>query len=608
MAAGVSGYFDIAADKAAVVGRVHYQEQYDATSNTSSLTVWVQFKAGQGGWYGYTYYLTGSVYVDGYVVVTCKSTTGYDRVRWNALNTYAYMQAGTNADICWTRGGIAHEQDGSRTVNISVNLTGYTTDGEHGSGWNVYGGRNIALTVIPRASEIGATDANIGAGSMVAVTRRSSAYTHSIAYSFGSQTGYLTASGGVSAAEERFSNTSLVFTLPDSFYAEIPNARNGTCVLTCRTYAGDTQIGDAASCSFTATAADWVCAPEVSGTVEDANGVTLALTGDKNKLVRYFSTALCTITATAKNGASIQTRRIAGAAVSGSTRSIANVEQGSFYFQATDSRGYTGGASVSKAMVDYVRLTCDGTVSRPSPTGSTAVLSLSGNWFNASFGAAANALAVTYAVNGGAAVSLTPVKSGNTWSAAAELTGVTYTNSYTITVSAADRLTTVTKSFVLSRGTPVFDWGAESFRINKPLGLTGGLDATAKRTLLDFIYPVGSYYWSSSATSPAVLFGGSWTRITRRFLFAAADEAPYRAGSQGGEEVHWLSVNELPSHCHTYDRTAMYYVEETAQKSALGADGSFNTPCQPGTGYTGGNQAHNNMPPWLAAYCWQRTA
>lgn len=475
MATGVSGSFALAGNKAGISCRVSYAETYDVTANTSALTVRVEFTAGSGGWYGVTYYLNGDVKVGGAAVVTCSSVKGDASVRWNALNTYSYMKAVTSGATSWTKSGIAHSADGSGSVTIAVDLTGYTGDGQHGSGWRVNGSQTVKLATIPRASGVGATDANVGAVSMVAVTRRSSAYTHSIGYKFGSLSGYLTAAGGVSASEQKFSQTSVAFSIPADFYGQIPNAKSGTCALTCRTYSGSTQIGAATTCAFTVTAAESACAPAVSGAVTDANTVTKALTGDANKLVRYFSTALCTITAAAKNSASIKTKTIAGTAVSGGSRSIGNVETGSFSFSATDSRGYTASATVTKPLVDYVRLTCAGTARRPDPTADSAVLSLSGNYFNASFGARSNTLTVRYRVAGRDEVTVTPVVEGNAWTATVQVSGLSYTSAYDITVTAADRLTTVTATVALNRGVPVFDWGESDFRFNVPVNLAGGL-------------------------------------------------------------------------------------------------------------------------------------
>ena len=67
--------------------------------------------------------------------------------------------------------------------------------------------------------------------------------------------------------------------------------------------------------------------------------------------------------------------------------------------------------------------------------------------------------------------------------------------------------------------------------------------------LADKTYPPGSLYWSSSSTSPALILGvGVWTRVNDAFILAAG--STYTAGSSGGETVHLLTINEIPSHAH----------------------------------------------------------
>lgn len=120
------------------------------------------------------------------------------------------------------------------------------------------------------------------------------------------------------------------------------------------------------------------------------------------------------------------------------------------------------------------------------------------------------------------------------------------------------------------------------------------------------IYPVGSIYMSVNRTSPDLLFGGTWERIQDTFLLAAGEV--YEAGATGGEAEHKLTVEEMPSHDH-YDGTN--------PDTVVGAvDGTisaivFSNPTMEGarpTTATGGNQPHNNMPPYLAVYMWKRTA
>ena len=73
-----------------------------------------------------------------------------------------------------------------------------------------------------------------------------------------------------------------------------------------------------------------------------------------------------------------------------------------------------------------------------------------------------------------------------------------------------------------------------------------------KKDLLEKVYPIGSYYWSSSDISPQTLFGGIWTKIKGRFLFAS--DGNHSVGYEGGEEKHYLTIDEMPSHYHGYQK------------------------------------------------------
>ena len=70
------------------------------------------------------------------------------------------------------------------------------------------------------------------------------------------------------------------------------------------------------------------------------------------------------------------------------------------------------------------------------------------------------------------------------------------------------------------------------------------------RSIADFIYPVGSIYMSVNNTSPAVLFGGTWARISGQFLLGAG--SGYNAGDAGGNPngLHTLQIEEMPAHNH----------------------------------------------------------
>ena len=72
---------------------------------------------------------------------------------------------------------------------------------------------------------------------------------------------------------------------------------------------------------------------------------------------------------------------------------------------------------------------------------------------------------------------------------------------------------------------------------------------SAVTDILNLVYPVGSIYMSVNSTSPATLFGGTWTQIKDTFLLAAGTN--HAAASTGGAETVTLSVQNLPSHNHS---------------------------------------------------------
>lgn len=116
----------------------------------------------------------------------------------------------------------------------------------------------------------------------------------------------------------------------------------------------------------------------------------------------------------------------------------------------------------------------------------------------------------------------------------------------------------------------------------------------------DLIYPIGAIYLSVSATNPATLFGGKWEQIKDRFLLAAGDT--YAIGTTGGEATHKLTVNEMPSHNHVLKKG-----NTLGNGSGIMWSGTT-TENTAGVNSTGGNAAHNNMPPYLTVYMWKRVA
>lgn len=128
---------------------------------------------------------------------------------------------------------------------------------------------------------------------------------------------------------------------------------------------------------------------------------------------------------------------------------------------------------------------------------------------------------------------------------------------------------------------------------------------TSWKNIFDLIYPIDSIYISLGSTNPEVLFGGTWAQISGRFLLASG--GGYSLGDYAGEATHTLTIEEMPSHKHqTYVNRdtgvtgpGSYYPATQVTTPSNYVD---NNICE----YAGGNQPHNNMPPYLVVNMWRR--
>lgn len=67
----------------------------------------------------------------------------------------------------------------------------------------------------------------------------------------------------------------------------------------------------------------------------------------------------------------------------------------------------------------------------------------------------------------------------------------------------------------------------------------GGIEVNGKKLVVDDLtrYPIGSLYFSDKDTSPAAIYGGSWTKIEGRVLIGAGSIEPDGAIPQDDSET-----------------------------------------------------------------------
>ena len=277
--------------------------------------------------------------------------------------------------------------------------------------------------------------------------------------------------------------TSYTFNLTDAERKALRDATTSSNTMTVRFYMRTKLGGTHYYSSVAKTLTIKNPNPTLNPTVVDSNNTTKALTGDANKLVKYFSNAYYTINAAAVKSASLSSQKVThnGSSKTSATGTYNAVENGSFAFEAKDSRGNTTTKTITKTMVDYVKLTCNQDIK--ISTSGVATIKASGNYWNGNFGAAANTLTLQYRwkTQGGSWSSwtnITNTKSGNTYSGTATISGLNYKTSYVFQCQAVDKLMTVSTGEKTTKALPVFDWGKNGFQFNVPVTFGAGYAQT----------------------------------------------------------------------------------------------------------------------------------
>ena len=456
------------------------------TNNTSSISY--TLKLYSGGW-------DFSLYKIGHSIRLAEKTVSSVE-RANAKQ----YSLGTNSSITIAYGTttISHNSDGSKNMSVAFSID--MAKDSWTPGKMSVSGKSMKLTTIPRASTVSCSTANIGRVATITINRASSSFTHTLSYTFDNLSDTIVT---------KTNETSVLWTIPTTFYAEIPNSKSGTGTITCDTYNGSTKIGTK-TCTFTATVSEAASKPTLSPTVVDNNSTTTALTGDNTKFIKYYSNAAVTTGAEARNSATLVSQKITcgSKSISSGSGTLKKVESDTFKFSATDSRGYTTSDIVIKPLINYVKLTCSMNASAASTSG-VAELKISGNYWDGNFGATNNTLTVQYRYkeqNGtysdwtNSSVSID--NSNNTYSTTVTISGLNYLNAYTFQARAIDKIATVKTTEQTRKTVPVFDWGKNDFKVNGDFRVTGATtldgDLTGKLFISQTILPKG---WNMPANS-----------------------------------------------------------------------------------------------------------
>lgn len=535
---------------------------------------------------------------------------------------------------------ITHNADGTKSFGLSCEAGVYTY------AVSVTASGTHTLTTIPRASSISMSTGTMGSASTITISRASSSFTHTLSYAFGSATGTITS---------KTTSTSVSWTPALILAQQIPSSTSGTVTITCDTYNGSTKIG---SKSITATlkVPDSVKPTLTSVTATRVDG---DVPSDWGIYIQGKSKATLKINGAAgAQGSTISSYSISGGGFSSTASSFTTgflTTSGTITFTAkvTDSRGRTSDEkTVSISVVAYSlpvvsshssqRCNSSGTV-QDAGTYIKGLLS-----FSYSSCSSKNTVTTATYYKKSSATSWTNASKTFTSCTAFTFGGsISTESSYDIKYTITDAFATITVLDTVSTASVLMDFkaGGKGIAIGKVSEYDNTLELSDKWDLkvygkllkayvVDSIYPVGSIYMSVNSTSPATLFGGTWTQLKDRFLLGAG--TTYSNGATGGAATHKLTVAEMPSHAHDTPffnnmtnngemksdfigvfgkgMTASAAIKEMGASSTMEMWWINQTNTAEGnewsylTSSKGGNTAHNNMPPYLVVYMWKRTA
>lgn len=328
----------------------------------------------------YAYVLGGYYRTYSYVDVTGATLTV---VTSETSKTITYnANGGTNAPSATVLWG-ENSWDGYLTSSVPTR-TGYSFAGwntqSNGSGTAYASGAYIQIsaniTLYAQWTALksvlsGATNANITENTTVTWTNYGS-FTNKLRFIFGS----------VDSGEISVSGSSHTYTLPSTWFAQIPNATSGTATVYLYTYVNGTLIGTS-SRTFTAYVKSTVV-PSINNPT--ATGVNLKW---GLYLQKYSSVTISVTGGVAGTGASIKSYSITGPGINYSTQTTATSASASsslftvegtktYTVTITDTRGRTAQKTVSVSCTEYsepsitsvtgVRCNSDGTVNQTTGT------------------------------------------------------------------------------------------------------------------------------------------------------------------------------------------------------------------------------------------------
>lgn len=511
---------------------------------------------------------------------------------------------------------VTHADDGTKTFHYSFSQTfGITFSGS--SIGTISGSGSGTLDTIARASQPSCITwpehtQNVGEfGDTISIhmNRKSSDFTHTVRYQFGSQSGTIATGVG----------TGTTWVIPLTLMNLIPNSTSGSGTIYVDTYNGSTLVGTK-WCGFTATVPSSVI-PSLSVTLEDTTGIDDIYGSPVKSLSKIKITPTVTLAYSSpvasyvitSNGVTYNTSTATTGFLTTSGDSPVTVT-------VKDKRGRSATWTYTMTVLDYSspaisiltvrRCDSDGTENDQGDYGLIT--------FSANVSGMDDVNTATYTVRykktadtEWTEVVLSDMANIYTASNQTHVIAADSNDSYDVELIITDRHNTTSRSTSLSTAFTLMNWHASGtgMGIGKVCETENTLEialdvkflGNLTGTIFDAILPVGSMVLRYDHIDPSTIYPGTtWERVYGAFPWFT--DANGQIGTTGGERTVTLTVDQIPAHNHggTYTNagTSRTHAWLASGGSAMGYDSVD----------VGGGEAHNNMPPYIQISAWRRTA
>lgn len=135
-------------------------------------------------------------------------------------------------------------------------------------------------------------------------------------------------------------------------------------------------------------------------------------------------------------------------------------------------------------------------------------------------------------------------------------------------------------------------------------------DKTGNKIVTTPYYRVGDLFLTTIATNPSNYLGGKWELFGPGRCLVCVDTSQTEFDSvkkTGGEKTHKLTIDEMPKH---KPQALLNTKDSNTSGSAINWQIVKNGRFYGGDMFKsfGGDQAHNNLQPYITCYIWIRTA